>query len=261
MNAFVITLREGIEAALVIGIVIAFLRRVDRSEMARWVFGGAAAGAVFSVIAALVLHGLGLGADNPLVEAILYVVAAAVVVTMVVWMMRSSKGTRGRIEGRIGSVLASGRSVRASAFALFALSFFMVAREGVETALFLAASALGGASGATLLAGGVLGLAAAVTYGVVFARGGGLIDLRLFFILTSIALAVLAVKLVIGSVHEFEEAGVIPMSETLAHAFDAMAASSLVDVLFLFAVGVPFLAPVIRRVRGGHVPQRVPVAK
>lgn len=250
MDAFVITLREGIEAALVIGIVLAFVGRAGRQDLGRWVLAGAAVGAVFSALVAFGLQRAGLGADNPTVEAVLYAVAAVAVVAMVIWMVGASRGVRGQIEGRVERILCACGTGGAAAWTLFGFSAFMVAREGVETALFLTASALGGANGLVTLAGGVLGLAAAVAYGIVFARGGLKIDLKLFFRLTSIALLLLAVKLVFGSVHEFEEAGLVPMSEATAHVFDALAANSLVDFVFLLAVAIPFAGPVMRRIRG-----------
>jgi high-affinity iron transporter len=252
MDAFVITLREGIEAALVIGIVLAFVGRAERRDLARWVLGGAAAGALFSVLLAVGLQRAGLGADSPMVEAVLFAVAAVAVVSMVVWMLSASRGVQGQIEGKVERILCACGTGGTAAWTLFGFAAFMVAREGVEMALFLGASALGGANGPATLVGGVLGLAAAVAYGVVFARGGLKLDLGLFFKLTSVALLLLAGKLILGSVHEFEEAGVLPMSESLAHLFDALAGSSIVDYVFLLAVAVPFVGPVLRRFRAGR---------
>lgn len=248
MDAFVITAREGIEAALVLGIIFAMLARSGRGELGRWVVAGAAAAVVFSVGAAAVLVAAGLTASSPAVEGVLYAVAAVVVVTMVVWMRRSAKTSGGAVKAHVDRLVRGDRSTNAVAAGLFALSFFMVAREGVETVLFLSATALSG-DPAALVTGAVAGVSLAALYGVLLARGSAGIDLKLFFGLTSVVLLILAAKLVGSSIHEFEEAGVIPMSETLAHVFDAVARSEAVDWLFLAALAVPFAAPVVRRWR------------
>jgi FTR1 family protein len=125
----------------------------------------------------------------------------------------------------------------------------MVAREGVETVLFISAGALGGTHSPGLVIGGVAGLGLAVAYGVLFARGSSRIDLRLFFTLTSVVLVLLAVKLVGGSIHEFEEAGLLTMSVSMAHFFDAFGGSAVIDWLFLVALIVPLVTPYIQRRR------------
>ncbi|HEY3317769.1 MAG TPA: FTR1 family protein [Coriobacteriia bacterium] len=247
MDALVITLREGIEAALVIGIILAFVRKTGREGLVRWVLAGIGAGVGFSLLTAFVLGRLGIGADNPAVEAVLYLVAAAAVVSMVVWMWRSSRNVRGQVESRLSSIVSDGKSARRIGLGLLLLSFFMIAREGVESVIFIAASALGRSGGVPLVVGGLAGVGLAVAYGVLFARGSVRVDLRLFFTLTSIVLILLAVKLVGGSIHEFEEAGILPMSETMAHFFDAFAASPLTDWLFLVALAVPLAAPLLSR--------------
>lgn len=132
---------------------------------------------------------------------------------------------------------------------LFLLAFFMVAREGVEAVLFISASALGTARSGSALLGAVAGLGLAVLYGVLFAKGSIKIDMRLFFRLTSVVLVLLAVKLAGGSIHEFEEAGILAMSQTMAHFFDLFAGSPIVDWLFVVALLVPLAAPFAQRIR------------
>jgi high-affinity iron transporter len=249
VDAFAITLREGIEAALVLGIILAMLARDGRPELSRWVVAGAAAAGLFSIGAAAALASLGLTAENPFVDGVLYAVAAVVVVAMVVWMRRSAKGAGAAVKSRVGRITGAGRSAAAIGAGLFGLAFFTVAREGVETALFLSAAALSGNGAAALVAGGLAGLSLAVLYGVLLARGSARIDLKLFFAFTSVVLLLLGVKLLGTSIHEFEEAGVIPMSEAMAHFFDGVAQSTAVDWLFLVALAVPFAAPVVRRWR------------
>lgn len=247
MQALVITFREGIEAALVIGIMLAFVRKTGAAGLVRWIVAGTAAAIAFSVAGAAVLGVSGISADNPVVEGVLFAVAAVAVVSMVVWMWRNSRGVRGKVESQLRGIMDPDKSARRVGLGLFLLAFFMVAREGVEAVLLIAAGAIGAARGPALVIGGVAGLVLAVVYGVLFARGSARIDLKLFFRMTSIVLVLLAVKLIGGSIHEFEEAGLIPMSEAFAHFFDIFGGNAAIDWLFLLALIVPLAAPFVQR--------------
>jgi FTR1 family protein len=247
VDSLVITFREGIEAALVIGIMLAFVRKTGRSGLGRWIIAGTVAAVVFSALAAIVLGMSGIATDNPVVEGVLYVVAAIAVLSMVIWMWRNSRGVKGQVESKLRTILDADGSSRRIGLSLFVLSFFMVAREGVETVLFISAGALGSTRSPSLLIGGIVGLGLAVTYGVLFAKGSARIDLKLFFTMTSIVLVLLSVKLLGGSIHEFEEAGLVPMSEAMAHFFDLFGGSPLIDWLFLIALVVPLSVPHLRR--------------
>jgi high-affinity iron transporter len=249
MDAFVVTFREGIEAVVVIGITVAFLRKSGRAGSARPIFFGAGTAVVFSAAVALVLQAVGVNADSPVVEGILHLVAAVAVLTMVIWMLRTGRRMKEGIESKVGGMLGRERSDRAIGFALFAFAFLMVAREGVETVLFLTALAIGRASNAFLLLGALAGLAFALGYGFLFLRGSARIDLRLFFAITAGVLILLSVQLLGGGIHEFEEAGLIPMSPALAGVFDWIATNTVIDWLFLVGLSVPLVAPWLRRPR------------
>jgi high-affinity iron transporter len=251
MDALVITFREGIEAVLVIGIMVAFLRKSGRGELVRPIFYGAGTAIAFSIGLAVVLQAIGVAADNPVVEGVLFAVAAVAVVTMVVWMVRTGRRMQAGIESRVGGMLGKGRSARALAVALFAFAFFMVAREGVEMVLFLFALAIGRTSDTALLIGAAAGLVLAIGYGFLFLRGSARIDLRLFFTLTAGVLGLLSLKLVGSSIHEFEEAGLIPMSPAMAQVFDWIANSTVLDWLFVIGLSVPLITPWLRRPRPG----------
>ena len=153
MDALVVTFREGIEAVLVIGILVAFLRKADESALVRPILKGAVAAIGFSIALALMFQAAGLRADNPVVEAVLYLVASAAVMTMVIWMFRTGKRMKEGIESRVGEILARGDGARRVGIALFAFAFFMVAHEGVETVLFLASLAVGPTSDSARLIG------------------------------------------------------------------------------------------------------------
>jgi high-affinity iron transporter len=252
MDSLVITFREGIEAALVIGIMLAFVRRTGRNELGRWILAGTVAAVASSIAMALSFGLSGINTDNPMFEGVLYAVAAVAVLSMVGWMWRNSRNVKAHVESRIGSILEASRTTTRIGLGLFTFSFFMVAREGVETVLFISAGALGGTYVPSLILGGVAGLGLAVLYGVLFARGSARIDLRLFFTLTSVVLVLLSAKLIGGSIHEFEEAGVLPMSEAMAQFFDVFGGSAVIDWLFLAALVVPLAVPLLKRRSGGH---------
>jgi len=247
VNALVITFREGIEAALVVGIMLAYLSKSGRPTLGRWVIAGTVAAGLFSVGVAGVLTATHVGADNPLVEGVLQFVAAVAVITMVWWMWRNGRRMGETVRSRVSGIIGSDVSGARVGIGLFLFAFLMVAREGVETVLFLSAALLGGIGGTGVMVGGLAGLGLAIAYGVLFAPGSARIDLRLFFTLTSIVLLLLAVKLVGGGIHEFEEAGIIPMSESMAHVFDWFAENSAINWLFLAALLVPLAVPFLRR--------------
>ena len=208
-ESFVITLREGIEAALVVGIILIYLRKTGREGLARWVYLGLGAGVAASVVCAVVFSALNV--QEEAYEGWLLILGALFVATMVAWMLRTAKRLKGEIEARVQAIVS--RSDKAVAAGLFGLTFVLILREGIETVLFLATVNL--TTDALLsFAGGVLGIAAAVLFGVSFVRGTVRIDLARFFKVTAVVLFVLAAQLLIAGIHEFGERGTIPISRT-----------------------------------------------
>jgi high-affinity iron transporter len=206
-SAFVIALREGVEGALVVGLLLAALARTGRGRLRRSVFAGLAAAVVAAGGAALLLASLRIDPENPVAEGTLLLVSALFVGSMVVWMARHGRALKGTIDRRIGSLGGGDPSVAAKA-GVFLFTFLMVGREGAELVLFLGASALN-TEGILTLLGGLAGLALAVGIGVAFARGALRVDLRKFFLVTSAMLLVFAAELLLLSFHEFVEAEVI----------------------------------------------------
>lgn len=225
MGAGVVTLREGFEASLVVGIVLAFLDRTGRRDgfLAVWV--GALAAVALSVLFAVGLFLVGAeleGTAEKVWEGSTMLAAAALLTWMVFWMRRQARTIRAELEGRVQAALASG-----SALALALVAFVGVSREGLETALFLFSSTEGGKSALSVTAG-LVGLGLAVALGYLFYRGSSRLDLRKFFTLTSGLLLVFAGYLLASGLHELAEAGIIPESEALlVAAFAALAAPTL----------------------------------
>ncbi|MHB0976328.1 MAG: FTR1 family iron permease [Candidatus Aquicultorales bacterium] len=219
MDALVVTLREGVEAALVVGIILAYLGKVGKGHLRKHVYGGVAGAVIFSVVVAFGLLAIGIDPENEMVEGVIYMTSAAFVASMVVWMWRVGRRLSDNIKDKMGAITAAG-TTSWQAIGIFSFTFLMVAREGVETVLFMAAISLSDASQALTFIGAVVGLALAVVFGVLFARGGIRIDLKAFFSATSIALLLLAARFFAGGLHEFEEVGLVSLggiSETVVN--------------------------------------------
>lgn len=208
ISSFLIALREGVEAALVVGIVLVYLDRSGRSRLARFVWTGVALACVLSLAAALALERWHISEDG--FEGLLMLLAAAFVVTMIVWMNRVARHLRKDIEQRVESLTQ--KSDLAAGIGLGTFVFLMVLREGAELALILRAVELSSEGLAVWIGTGV-GLAAAVAVGLFFFEGTLKIPLGRFFAVTSAILVIVAVQLALTGLHELSEAMWLPSSK------------------------------------------------
>lgn len=206
LQAFIIVLREGFEAFLIVAITLAYLRRSGRSALAVGVYAGIGGAVLASTALGWVLVQ---GANLPLWEGLLGLLALPLVVGLVVHMWRAGPRLRGQIERRI-ETSASRPATGTAAAGLFAFTTLMITREGMETALLLFQVRQG-----RLLAGAALGLLGAVGMAWLWLRVGHRIDLRRFFQVTGIFLLLFSVQIAITSFHELAEAGVLPNSAAL----------------------------------------------
>jgi high-affinity iron transporter len=203
--ALLIAFREGLEAALIVGIVLSYLKRMGYRQRAA-VWWGVASAVTVSVIAGVVLQALGIafeGRGEQLFEGITMLLAAGVLTWMIFWMQRQARSIRAELEANVRRAVTSG-----SQWALFALAFVAVVREGIETALFLTAAAFSATPAQTLIGGG-LGLALAVAVGWLLFVVSVRLNVRAFFRVTSMLLILFAAGLVAHGVHELQEAGVL----------------------------------------------------
>ncbi|HUJ30615.1 MAG TPA: Fe-S-containing protein [Candidatus Acidoferrum sp.] len=201
LSALLVALREGVEAALVVGIVLVYLNRTGRRALASFVWGGVAVAVVASIAAAALLQRLRVSEDG--FEGLLMLVAAALVVTMIVWMNRFARTLRKEIEQRVETYAQ--RSTRAAGWGIGAFVFLMVFREGAELVLILRAVELS-STGIQIWIGTLLGVAVAVTVGIFFFQGTLRIPLHRFFSATSVILMVVAFQLALTGLHELSEA-------------------------------------------------------
>jgi high-affinity iron transporter len=203
LQAFIIALREGVEAALIVGITLAYLAKIGRNDLRKSVY--AALGAAFLGSIAVVISRTNLNED--VFEGWLMLAAAFFVITMVIFMMKTGRKLKGEIEGKLG--LLAGKDAW---FGLFIFVFLMVLREGAETVLILAAVSLNSTALMSFL-GTLLGIFAAIAFGVMFVKGSVRINLQKFFRVTTAILFLVAAQLVIAGLHELSESGVIASSK------------------------------------------------
>jgi high-affinity iron transporter len=207
LSSFLIALREGVEAALVVGIVLVYLNRTGRAALVRWVWGGALAAVVSSLAVAIALDRWQVNEDG--FEGLMLLVAAAFVVTMIIWMNRVARHLKKHIEQRVENFAA--KSDFSAGLGLATFVFFMVVREGAELALILRAVELS-SDGLAVWIGTCLGLGVAIAVGWFFFQGTLKISLGRFFSATSTILIIVAIQLALTGVHELSEAMWIPSS-------------------------------------------------
>ncbi|MDH7486864.1 MAG: FTR1 family protein [Anaerolineae bacterium] len=246
MASALITFREGLEAALVVGIMLGVLHKLGRADRSRPVWTGVLAAVVVSIAAGLALNALGVafeGRGEEIFEGAAMLLAAGVLTWMIFWMQRQGRQIQAQLE------LDVRRAVTASSrWALFSLAFVAVVREGIETVLFLTAAAFS-ATPAQALVGGAAGLIVALALGWLMFAAGKRLDVRAFFRVTGVLLILFAAGLVAQGVHALQEAAVLPT--LVEHVWDinpildeASMAGALLKALFGYN-GNPSLLEVV----------------
>lgn len=206
LSEFIITFRETLEVALIVGIILSYLTKTKETKYNPVVYVGLVAGLVASIIGAILFNTLAggfEGAAEQIFEGITMLLGAIMLTTMILWMMKQGKIAE-KLEAQVAVHLST-----AQRFDLFLLVFLAVLREGIETVIFLNAAAI--ATGENTLVGSVLGIAAAVVLGYLIFVAAVRVPLKKYFTVTSVLLLLFAAGLVAHGVHEFEEAGVIPI--------------------------------------------------
>lgn len=206
--SLLISLREGLEAALIISIMFGYLRKTNQAHYRRYVWAGVVAAVMVSIAVAVGIQLIGAeleGRAEELFEGVMMLLAVVVLTWMIFWMRSQARMLKGNLESELESAVRS-----TSPRALFAVAFFAVAREGIETALLLAAAAFV-TDGVTTVIGTLLGLSIAAVIGVLVYISAIRLNLRHFFNVTSVLLLLFAAGLFASSIHEFQEAGLLPI--------------------------------------------------
>ena len=207
LQAFVITLREGLEAFLIVAISLAYLRKTGRNALIPAVHWGIAASIVVSIGAGVLLAQ---AANQALWEGVLALVAAVLVGTLIVHMWRAGKHMKRDIEGRLEA--SSVKTGSAAFLGVFGFTLLMITREGMETALLMNALIFQLAS-YDILTGAILGTVIAAAIAWLWTKYGRRVNLAQFFQVTAVFLVVFVVQLVIYGVHELSEANIFPGSQ------------------------------------------------
>ncbi len=235
LAGLILSVREGLEAALVIGIVLGSLRKLQRLDLFRVVWAGALSAALISLVSAILLTGLGThleGDAEAIFEGFTMILAAGVLTWMVFWMHHQSRHIKGDLEAGVQrAMLQNGKR------GLFFLAFVTVLREGIELALLLTAIALASSERQTL-AGAALGLGVAALLGWSLFSATIRMNLKRFFMITSALLILFAAGLVIRGVHEFNEVGWVPsVIEHLWNTNSLVAENSFLGQIFATLFG------------------------
>jgi FTR1 family protein len=229
LAAFLIALREGVEAALVVGIILVYLSRTGRAYLARFAWYGVATATALSLAVAMALQRWRISEDG--FEGLLLLLAAFFVVTMIVWMNRVARHLKKDIEQKVESYAV--RAGRAAGLGIFLFVFLMVVREGAELALILRAVEMS-TEGLQTWIGTILGIAAAVAVGLFFFKGTLRVPLHRFFAVTSAILMLVAFQLALTGLHELSEAGWLPSSKQEMALIGPIVRNDLFFFVFVF---------------------------
>jgi high-affinity iron transporter len=207
LAAGLITFREGLEAALIVGILVSYLVKVGQQKQARLAWVGVIAAVAVSIGIALALETIGASLEEPyeqIFEGTMMLLAVVILTWMIFWMRYQGHAIKQNLEQTVQKTLVSGAT-----FGIFGVAFVAVLREGIETALFLSASAFANDALPTLI-GSVIGLTLAVLAGYAIYAMSLRLDVKLFFDVTSVLLLVVAAGLFAQAIHEFQEIGWLP---------------------------------------------------
>jgi len=211
LSTFVIALREGLEAALIVGILVAYMVRTNRRELLKPLWTGVATALLASLALGAILSFTSAELSSrgeELFAGLTSFIAVGLVTWMVFWMKRAARTLRDELHGKVDNALVGGP------ISLALVAFFAVMREGLETALFIYTNfkTVGAASSATV--GLVLGLAVAVALGYLIYNRSVKLNLSQFFTITGVALVVVAAGVLSYGIHEFQELGYLPGADT-----------------------------------------------
>lgn len=225
LPTYLLSLREGLEAALIIGIVLGALTKIRRSDLSPAVWFGALSAVVVSILTAVLLTSFGMSLEEEaeqVFEGITMLLAAGILTWMIFWMSKQARFLKSELEAGINqAATTTGKR------AVFSLAFFAVVREGIELALFITAAFFIGNTNEVsnnitqTLAGTILGLGTAILLGYTIFATTVRLDLRRFFQVTGLLLILFAAGLVAHGVHEFNEVGWIP--PVIEHIWDVNA--------------------------------------
>lgn len=233
--SLLITFREGVEASLIVGILLGFLKKTGQTQFAKYVWAGVVSAILVSVAVAVAILAVGAeleGPAEPIFEGTMLFIAVGLVTAMIFWMRYQSRTLKSSLENEMSAAVQKGHPR-----ALFATAFFAVVREGIETALFIAAIGFTNKNIDTLT-GSILGLGIAALVGYLIFASTLRLNLRTFFSVTSILLLVIAAGLFGRAIHEFIEVGILPaIREGIYNVGGILPAESMIGQILKALIG------------------------
>lgn len=211
--SLIITLRETLEMVLIIGIIFRYLRKSNQMEYKKYVYWGIIAGLIMSISGALMINSLSIlfeGRIEQIFEGIIMLLGAFLLTTMILWMI-NQKNIAEELEEKLQN-----QTNKTHKFGVFSVVFVSILREGIETTLFLGAARFSEENNSLL--GAIIGIVTAIILGIIFYQGTSKINLKLFFAFTGYFLIIIAAGLLAHGIHEFQEAGIIPI--IIEHIYD-----------------------------------------
>ncbi len=208
ISSLLITLREGLEAALIIGIILGYLYKVGHKQLYKHIFVGTSLGVLASIFAAVMFNifaGGFEGKAEEIFEGVVLLIAVIILTTMILWMNKQSKNFGSDIRLKIEAAIG-----KSQIWSLISLAFISVFREGIEIVLFMNAAVINSSAENSLI-GGVLGLIIALIVAWIIFKTTARLNLKKFFQLTGVFIIFIAAGMLSSSIHEFEEAGILPI--------------------------------------------------
>lgn len=215
LSSFLLSMREGLEAALILGVILGALTKTGQTRYRASIWYGAGAAFILSIITGLVLNLVGTsfeGRAEEIFEGVAMVLAAVILTWVIFWMNAKGREVNAHLESGVQNAL-----LKESGWALFSLAFVAVIREGVELAFFLTAATIQ-SDATSVIVGALLGLVTVAVLSLLLFKSLVRLNVASFFRVTSVLLVLFAAGLVAHGVHEFNEAGLIP--EVIEHIYD-----------------------------------------
>jgi FTR1 family protein len=252
IESMIIALREGIEIALVLGILIVYLKKIERPALVTSVYTGLVLALLASIGGAVLLQKLAI--DQESLEGYFMLAAALFVISMIVWMWLTAKKIRREIEDRISTIVESTTSWKSHA-SILSFTFLMIVREGIETAIFLQAVALSTGAWRSIW-GTVIGLAMAAVFAVLFIRGSVRINITRFLRVTAVTLLIFTVQLIVNALHEFYEYGVFPANPKMMGLLGPIVQNNILFILAILSIpAIMLLIPGRPARQAAEIPQ------
>lgn len=237
MQSLIIVLREGIEAALVVAIIYAYLSKAGKEDLKKNVNLGVGIAVLMSIITAIVLKMINFNPENEVLEGTMFLIAGLLVLSLLLWMKKTSKNINEEINSKMSGIM---NKTTGQAFGITLFTFFMVFREGFETVLFIFTLSTE-ASAVSNILGALLGLALAVIFTYLFIKGSSNISLSKFFKVLNLILYILLVRLFAGAIHEFGEVQLIPLGPKVATILGYIVRDNSLILISIFIVTIPML--------------------